>query len=604
MATVKKNNKKKVIIPICIVLVIAIAATSIVAVAKANSGTEISLATISSGDIYETVSLTGEVTAGTTKEYKVGSVATVKEVFVKVGDEVEKDDVLATFDVTQLDSQISSLQSSYNKSLSSYNDSLALYNSSKKKADKLKKDIASLEKRIAKLEKEEQAKFTTAKKTTITKKETTAKAPTTQRTTTKRTTTNIDVSDVTIPSIPSVPSVPSVPSSVTMPTTKAPESTSAPTPEETIAILMEQMAQLNETLAKITDDMETLAKTSEIIADTIAELTSKGITDSAVIAEAVGEAVRQAINEGVIDAANLLIESDIAVDMIETAVASIDFQGITDTVVNSNNVTLASSQVQLAAAYAQYAVYSAQANDTFLETQKSTLDTSKKVLDALKTQKAEMEGGWRAAFDGTITAVDITAGEQTSLISTGITLENLSSMTATVSLSEYDVHKVTVGMPATITTAYGTYEGEVVSIAPTASGGSSGSLLDSVGSMAGISGLSSLTDKGAGVECQVSIKDTDENIIVGFDANVEIHTGEYLGVTIVPIESVKLEKSGTYVYLYNAEDSTVTKTLVETGATCDSGYEVKAGLNVGDQIISAPESTYEEDTFKVKVVTK
>ena len=594
MATVKKSNKKKIIIPICIVLVVAIVAASVFAAVKANSGTEVSLTTITSGDIYETVSLTGEVTAGTTKEYKVVTVATVKEVFVKVGDKVKKDDVLATFDVTQLDEQISALQSSYNKSLKSYNESLSSYKSSKKKADKLKKDIAALEKKIARLEKAERSKLTTAKKTTLTKRATTA------RKTTKRTTVSVDTPDIEVPTRPST----SVETTTT--TTEAPseESTTPLSPEETIAELMEQMAQLNETLAKITDDLETLTKATEIIANTIAELVSQGVTDSTVIADAVGDAVRDALNDGFIDAANLLIESDLAVDMIEAAVASIDFQGITDTVVNSDNVALASSQVQLAATYAQYAVFAAQANDTFLETQKSTLDTSKKALDALKTQKAEMEGGWKAAFDGTITAVDIEPGSKTTLVSTGITLENLDSMTATVSLSEYDVHKVTVGMPATITTAYGTYEGEVVSIAPTASGGSSGSILDSVGSMAGISGLSSLTDKGAGVECQVSIKDTDKNIIVGFDANVEIHTGEYLGVTIVPVESVKLEKTGTYVYLYNADDSTVTKTLVETGATCDTGYEVKSGLKVGDQIISAPESTYEEDTFKVKVATK
>ena len=157
-------------------------------------------------------------------------------------------------------------------------------------------------------------------------------------------------------------------------------------------------------------------------------------------------------------------------------------------------------------------------------------------------------------------------------------------------------------MPATVTTAYGTYEAEVTSIAPTATGGSSSGILDSVGSMAGISGLSSLTDTGAGVECTVSIPQTDENIIAGFDADVEIATGEYLGVVVVPIESIKLEKTGSYVYIYNEEEGTVTKTKIETGAVSDSAYEVKSGLKVGDRIISAPATDYEEDTFKVKVV--
>ena len=56
----------------------------------------------------------------------------------------------------------------------------------------------------------------------------------------------------------------------------------------------------------------------------------------------------------------------------------------------------------------------------------------------------------------------------------------MSQRVVTISLGEYDVHKVKVGMKATVTTAYGKYDGEVASIAPTATGGSNGSMLDSV----------------------------------------------------------------------------------------------------------------------------
>ena len=74
MATVKKS-KKKIIVPISIILVIAIVAGCIFGVAKSKSGEEVKLNTISTGDIYEKVSLTGDVTAGTSKDYKVGTVA-------------------------------------------------------------------------------------------------------------------------------------------------------------------------------------------------------------------------------------------------------------------------------------------------------------------------------------------------------------------------------------------------------------------------------------------------------------------------------------------------------------------------------------------------
>lgn len=89
MATVKKS-KKKIIVPISIILVIAIVAGCIFGITKSKSGEEVKLNTISTGDIYEKVSLTGDVTAGTSKDYKVGTVATVKSVNVKVGDQVKK----------------------------------------------------------------------------------------------------------------------------------------------------------------------------------------------------------------------------------------------------------------------------------------------------------------------------------------------------------------------------------------------------------------------------------------------------------------------------------------------------------------------------------
>ncbi len=578
MATVKKS-KKKIIIPICIILVIAIVAGVIFGVSKANSGKEVSLYTIATDDIYESVSLTGEVSSGSVKEYKVGTVATVKEVFVKVGDKVKKGDVLATFNVESLDSQINSLRSSYNESLSSYNSAVSSQSAAKKKADAIKSQISETEKTIEKLQKKS---ATTAKKTT---KKTTART-TTKRETTKPSTTRRQ------------PTMPSVSESTTTPTT-APTSASSD-----IGSLAEALAELNKNLSQITNDLHTLATLTEIITQTITDAIEEGVFDSNVIADRVAAAVSEALKEGIIDAANLIVESNVAVDMIHAAVSAIDFEAVTSALINSNNVSLTAAQLQLASLEAQYAIYKVQSDDTMLTAQKKAIDATKKALDTLEQQKKEMEEGWVASFDGTITEVDIEAGAQTTLLSTGIKLENLNSMAVTVSLSEYDLHKVKVGMPVKVTTAYGSYDGEVSAIAPTATGGSSGSILDSVGSMAGISGLSSLTGTGAGVDCTVTIPETDENIIAGFDADVEIKTGEYLGVVAVPIEAIKLEKTGSYVYLYDEEEKTVTKTLIETGAVSDAIYQVKSGLKVGDRIVAAPESTYEEDTFKVKVIEK
>lgn len=554
MATVKKDKKKKAIIAICVVLVIAIIGGSVFGIVKANSGESVTLHTITTDDIYETVSLTGEVTSGSSKEYKVSTVATVKEVFVKVGDQVKKGDVLATFNVDALDSQVNSLQATYNDTLNNYNTAVKNQKVAKSNANIIKQDIADLQKQVAKLEAQDDT-LTTIKRTT-TKRNTTAPSRTT---TTKATTTTTTTS------------------------TTQDGSQDQPTLDE----LAQALDDLNKTLTEITQDLDTLTNSMEVISTTIAQLAGK--LDSEEIANQIVQN---------------LIDSGVAEDVAHQIVASIDVDEIVNAVSNSKNAQLTAAEIQLVSLQAQYAIFNAQADSTVVNAQKKAVEASKKALDVVKEQRDEMENGWTAAFDGTITEVDIADGMQTTAISTGIKLENLNTMAVKVSLGEYDLHKVKVGMEATVSTAYGKYKGEVTSIAPTATGSSGTNILDSVGSMAGISGLSSLTDSGAGVECIITIPETDENITVGFDADVEIATGEYLGVTVVPIESIKLEKTGSYVYLYNEEDSTVTKTLIETGAVSDSVYQVTSGLKAGDKIISAPSSDYEEDTFKVKVSEK
>ena len=666
MATVKKS-KKKVIVPICIILVIAIVAGTVFGVVKSKSGEEVKLNTIATGDIYEKVSLTGDVTAGTSKEYKVGTVATVKNVNVKVGDQVKKGDVLATFDTTSLDGQVSSLQTSYNDAVKNYNTAVANQKSAKNSAASLKKEVNYLDKKIAKLKKK-MANATTTKK----KKKTTTKAAstttgsysqwlststtkaTTSASTTKPTTDdgkpkytvsltaypsavcgtvtgsgryNQDIGYITAIATPNagwqflgwyanraaylagdapLANTPAwtihVTGDISYIAVFAEDTNSSTTGNATINDIANALIQINNNIASITNDIKTLTTISQIIATTISGAIASGQLNSEAIANLVGKHIQKAITDGIVDSTKFIVESGVAVDMIKAAVSSIDYRALAKGVSDSDNAVLTGCEIQRAILAAQYEVYKTQGNATVVDAQKSAVDVSKKALDAMKEQQTALKNGWTADFDGVITAVDINPDSQTTALTSGITLENHDILVATVSLSEYDVHKVKVGMQAKVTTAYGEYEGEVATIAPTATGGSSSSILDNVGSMAGISGLSSLTNSGAGVECTIEIKNPDENIIAGFDADVEIQIGSYLGVTVVPIESITLEKTGSFVYLYNEEDKTVTKTEIKTGAISDTAYEVTSGLKPGDKIVSSPKTDYKEDTFKVKVV--
>ncbi len=673
MATVKKSNTKKIVwAVIAVILVVAIVITSVV-FAKRGKRTEVTLNTVSTNSITQTVSSTGQVSSGVKKEYKPGTVATVKKVYVEVGDKVKKGDKLASFDTSSLDSQVASLNSAYANSNASYQEAVQHQAEAAKQLSAINKNIAKTEKTLKKLQKAEQKKQNT---TTTTKKVTTTTTTTTTTTqihwgsnptttTTAATTAcNHTFDGRYVDSNYSghykvctkcgakvfeehtfgnkvqkvddnyhaakcekcgylkkeVHDFGAIGSKCSKEGCTAIRQASFNETSAMVELALEQLQPvfdslkqlgdaskqivelltgLTKDLAKIAKDVDSLTNAITTVANVIMYQISSGNWSAEKIADAVGKAVTAAIKQGMIE----FIDSGAAVKMIETAVKSVNWKAIGKGIAESDNFGLASAQIQLAALYAQKEVYTITASASTVNAQKQAKDAAKKAYDTVKDARDDLSKGWTAEFSGVITTCDIESGSQTTALSTGITLENMKKRVVTISLGEYDVHKVKEGMAATVKTAYGTYDGVVASIAPTATGGSQGSMLDSVGSMAGISGLSSLTNSGAGVECKVVVDHPDENIIVGFDADVEIVTGTYTDVPCVPIESIVLEKEGTYVYLYNEKDETVTKTKIETGATSDTSYEVTSGLSVGDRIVATPQTDYEEDTFKVKVVT-
>lgn len=520
MATIRKNKKKRIIIAVVIAVIIVAIVAGVCAKVVVGSIPEVKLCTVGTSDIYETVSATGTVSSGAVKEYKVGAVATVKDVKVKVGDVVKQGDVLATFDTSGYDSEISKLQSSYNQAKSAYNSALESQKEAKKNLAAVQKQIAALEKENAKLKKEA------------------GRAPTSTAPSVTR------PSNVTLPSNVTRPSV-----SVTIPSTAAASSV-APS--------------VSNTLPSFTFDMPSNIPTT-------------GVPTSNV-------------NSG----NNIQINPDIV-----SGIDINDINAVANAVSNSN-ASLSANEVMLAAYQIQEQLYSSMASDSVVSAQKEVMDTTKQALLVMQDAQQEMAAGWTAAFDGTITECNIFPGEQTSLLSAGITLQNLNNMVVTISLGEYDIHKVKVDMPATITTAYGEYSGRVISKAPVATGSSASSIMDSVGSSMGISGLSSLTQAGAGVEVQITVDNPDEYIIVGFDANVEIAVGEHIGITTVPSNAMLLDKTGFYVFVYDEKEKVINKTLIETGASSISEYEVVSGVKVGDRIVLAPQSTF-EDSFDARI---
>lgn len=513
MAQVKKSNTKKIVWAVIAVILVVAIVVGIMLIKSSKSKVDVSLTTISTDTIVQTVSSTGEVSSGLNKDYTAGSIATVKEVFVKVGDQVKKGDKLATFDTSNLDMQVANLNASYKDALAAYNTAVENQNNAKEQLVIVNSAIDALNNEIAQLEAEMAA---SAQETPVSGQSSQYAED------------GSSIGDIIGGGSGSIGSGTGSSSS-----------------------------QFQEQIDELINTIKELQESIEGINDRVDELTAQL------------EALAAGVNE-----------------------------------IDPNSIKLTALQIELAGLTAQKELYSIIAQGNTVNAQKQLVNTTKQALDTVSAAQQSLDAGWTADFDGTITACSITAGGQTTALETGITLENMDTRVVTISLGEYDVKKVKVGMQATVKTAYGTYSGEVATIAPTATGGNESSIMDSVGSMAGISGLSSLTAQGAGVECTILVAEPDEDIIIGFNADVEIQTGTYSQVPCVPIESIILEKEGTYVYLYNEEDETVTKTAITTGATSDTAYEVLSGLSAGQKIVTTPQTDYKEETFKVRVVQK
>ena len=510
MAQVKKSNTKKIVwAVIAVILVVAIVVGTIL-MKSSKSKVDVSLTTISTDTIVQTVSSTGEVSSGLNKDYTAGSIATVKEVFVKVGDQVKKGDKLATFDTSNLDMQVANLNASYKDALAAYNTAVENQNNAKEQLVIVNSAIDNLNNEIAQVEAE----------MAVAAQETPVSGQSSQY----------------------VEGGSGIGDIIGGGSGSGSGSSSS---------------QFQEQIDELIDTIRELQESIEGINDRVDELTAQL------------ESLAAGVNE-----------------------------------IDPNSVKLTALQIELAGLTAQKELYSIIAQGNTVNAQKQLVNTTKQALDTVSAAQQSLDAGWTADFDGTITACSITAGGQTTALENGITLENMYTRVVTISLGEYDVKKVKVGMQATVKTAYGTYSGEVATIAPTATGGNESSIMDSVGSMAGISGLSSLTAQGAGVECTILVAEPDEDIIIGFNADVEIVTGTYNEVPSVPIESIILEKEGTYVYLYDENEGTVTKTAITTGATSDTSYEITSGLSVGQKIVTTPQTDYKEETFKVRVVQK
>ena len=163
--------------------------------------------------------------------------------------------------------------------------------------------------------------------------------------------------------------------------------------------------------------------------------------------------------------------------------------------------------------------------------------------------------------------------------------------TASFLLGKYDVLKVSMDQPVKITSPKGNVsEGKVTFISPVASTSTD----INISSLLGTSGSAS------GVVTKVSIPQPDESVIIGFDVDLQMDVGQAENALIVPAEAVQFDNEGSYVFVFNEDENTVTRTIVRTGIFSGKQYQILSGCDEGDYIVKAPSISL-ADGVKVNV---
>lgn len=190
--------------------------------------------------------------------------------------------------------------------------------------------------------------------------------------------------------------------------------------------------------------------------------------------------------------------------------------------------------------------------------------------DKLTLTKAEKElakavNGGVAPEDGIITACLVDVGAYVDKGVPVIEMQTAGSYKIRMMVSKYDISEVHEGQDAEIKIGNMKYAGKVSKINQAAESDASGKAK-------------------ASVELDV---DTEDDLIVGLDADVTVILEDATDVLRVPSECVYRDDDGSFVYIIT--DGEVTKEYVTTGRN-DSMYTEIEGLAEGTHVVSDPDA--------------
>lgn len=177
-----------------------------------------------------------------------------------------------------------------------------------------------------------------------------------------------------------------------------------------------------------------------------------------------------------------------------------------------------------------------------------------------------------ANFSGTVTAVNATEGEPDTSTQTGtpaVVLADLSQLEVAIQLTKTDAPLVKADQKATLTSGDQTYSGKVSKVAPVAT------------STPGATGNTQL------LNAVVSFDENPEDLIAGFDIDVEITTNTSENAMTIPIEALVYDNNNE-PFVYTVENDVIKSKPVEIGIQSATKVEVLSGLSADEMVVLSP----------------
>ncbi len=168
-----------------------------------------------------------------------------------------------------------------------------------------------------------------------------------------------------------------------------------------------------------------------------------------------------------------------------------------------------------------------------------------------------------ATYDCIISSISVPETGSKCTSSNYIQVENISSMTMNLSISESEINKVEKGQEVEIELSAiedTTYQGTITSISSVGTYSSSGTTFSAVVTF-----------------------ENDGNAKPGMSASCEILLEQAEDCIAVPIEAVQTKNDEKYVVVVN-EDGSTEDVIIETGISNDSYVQVTSGLEGGEKI--------------------